>query len=77
VETELELQVPYKTELLDQTFWDVAPCGSYYNDFSEKRVSSTFKMERICEVGKTLAVNGRVNHSEKKHKSHTAPHTRI
>jgi hypothetical protein len=37
-------------------------------DVSEERISNDFSVERIPEVGTTLAVNTRLRHSVKKHK---------
>jgi hypothetical protein len=35
-------------------FWDVAPCGSVRTDILEERVASTFKVERMSELGTIL-----------------------
>jgi hypothetical protein len=37
-------------------FWDVSPCGSVSADVSEQRVASMIRVERIGELGKTLAL---------------------
>jgi hypothetical protein len=37
-------------------FWDVTPRGSCYNDFPEERIATIIRLERLSELGTTLAV---------------------
>jgi hypothetical protein len=53
-----DLHVEWLITLENAVFRDVTPCASSRTDVSEEDIASIIRVERINELGKTLAVTG-------------------